>query len=266
MIGVPWRRDGLRAQHLPRGFSYQAVARDAAGQPLNRRNVSVRFALRSGSAQGQIVYAETHNVQTDEFGLFSLTIGRGTPVVGQFASVNWAAGNWFLQVEMDASGGQNFVSMATVELLSVPYAMVADTVLRGGGGGGGTVCQPPLFGTGTAQNPFRIAPGSPGDVLKWTGTAWEAGTPPGDGWGTQTAATVPPLSGNGAAADPLRLHPPGGQTGALTWNGSEWTTRPLIVETDPTLGGDGSSDAPLHIAGQGATLGQVLKWNGTRWA
>ncbi len=250
------------AQSVPRGFSYQAVARDASGQLIGRRNVAVRFALRTGSPQGQIVYAETHNVQTDDFGLFSLNIGRGTPVAGQFGAVNWTAGNIFLQVEIDPGGGQNYVSMATVELLTVPFAMVADTVLKGGAG---TVSELPLTGTGTAVNPFRIAPGSPGNVLVWNGTRWESGTAPDAGWGTQTAAVLPPLLGNGTAQDPIRFHPPGGQTGALTWNGVEWTTQPLSVSTTPALSGNGTPQEPIDIAGQGATPGQVLKWNGNAW-
>ena len=254
--------DEVWAQSVPRGFSYQAVARDAGGQLLNRRNVAVRFALRSGSPQGQIVYAEIHNVQTDEFGLFSLNIGRGTPVAGQFGAVHWASGNVYLQVEIDPNGGQNYVSMATVELMTVPFAMVADTVLRGGAG---TVSEPPLTGTGTSANPFRIAPGATGNVLVWTGTRWEAGAAPDAGWGSQTAAVSPPLLGNGTAADPIRFHLPGGQTGALTWNGFEWTAQPLTVSVGAALAGNGSAAAPLNLSGQGAGLGQVLKWNGTAW-
>ena len=38
------------------------------------------------------------------------------------------------------------------------------------------------------------------------------------------------------------------------------------VETDVTLSGDGSSGAPLTIAQQGATSGQILQWNGSSWA
>lgn len=37
------------------------------------------------------------------------------------------------------------------------------------------------------------------------------------------------------------------------------------VSTDATLSGNGSSGAPLKIAQQGATSGQVLTWNGTSW-
>ncbi len=37
------------------------------------------------------------------------------------------------------------------------------------------------------------------------------------------------------------------------------------ITTDATLSGDGSTDTPLKIAQQGATVNQVLKWNGTSW-
>ena len=38
------------------------------------------------------------------------------------------------------------------------------------------------------------------------------------------------------------------------------------VSTDATISGDGTSGNPISIAQQGATSGQVLKWNGTTWA
>jgi hypothetical protein len=38
------------------------------------------------------------------------------------------------------------------------------------------------------------------------------------------------------------------------------------VTRDTTLAGDGTAADPLSINQQGATAGQVLKWNGTRWA
>jgi hypothetical protein len=38
-----------------------------------------------------------------------------------------------------------------------------------------------------------------------------------------------------------------------------------VVSHDSTLTGDGTSGTPLGLAQQGATTGQVLKWNGTAW-
>lgn len=49
-------------------------------------------------------------------------------------------------------------------------------------------------------------------------------------------------------------------------NGTTWEQIGSVVTTDATLAGDGSVGTPLKIAQQGATSGQVLKWNGTTWA
>jgi hypothetical protein len=41
------------------------------------------------------------------------------------ASIDWSNDNYYLKVGMDATGGTNFVTMGTTQLLSVPYAMYA---------------------------------------------------------------------------------------------------------------------------------------------
>lgn len=53
-------------------------------------------------------------------------------------------------------------------------------------------------------------------------------------------------------------------TDVATVAGDNWGTQVAI--TDDTLSGDGTSGNPLSIAQQGATTGQVLKWNGTSYA
>ncbi len=45
--------------------------------------------------------------------------------------------------------------------------------------------------------------------------------------------------------------------------GDNWGTQ--TVQADNTLSGDGTNANPLKLAQQGATSGQVLKWNGTNW-
>jgi len=51
---------------------------------------------------------------------------------------------------------------------------------------------------------------------------------------------------------------PGGSGGGDNWGDQ-------IVETNPSLDGDGTLASPLRIASQGATNGQILKWNGNAW-
>ena len=104
----------------PQGVNYQAVVRNASGQPLpNGTNVSVRFQIHDGSLVGPVVFQETTIATTNEFGLISYAIGSGQ----NLSVVNWGSGPKYLQVAIDPSGGSNFADMGTSQLLSVPYAL-----------------------------------------------------------------------------------------------------------------------------------------------
>ncbi|MCS7035195.1 MAG: tail fiber domain-containing protein, partial [Saprospiraceae bacterium] len=139
-----------------------------------------------------------------------------------------------------------------------------------------------LVGNGTAGDPLRLNNfgANDGQALKWNSGAnlW---LPDDDSWGTQTAQTDATLAGNGTSAQPLKIAQQGASAGqVLKWNGSTWLPANDEVATpgggdnwgtqtvvsDNTLDGNGTTIAPLRIAQQGATNGQVLKWNGSTWA
>ena len=126
------------AQTPPNAFSYSAVARDANSNPIATTTIGIQISLRQGSPLGTIVYQENHFVNTDQFGLFNLTVGAGAVQSGNISTIDWAAANYYLQVGMDANGGANFLNMGTTQLLSVPYALHAKTAgsIVGGGGSG----------------------------------------------------------------------------------------------------------------------------------
>ena len=90
----------LSAQ-VPQQFNYQAVARTGTGAILANQNVSVRISVIDGSPTGTVVYSETQTISTNQFGLFSIKIGTGTVVNGNFGAINWATGNKFLKTEFD---------------------------------------------------------------------------------------------------------------------------------------------------------------------
>ncbi|MDP5169484.1 MAG: hypothetical protein NWR72_04515 [Bacteroidia bacterium] len=114
----------LQAQ--PDLFNYQTVVRTPQGQIISDQSVSFRFSIREGSETGSVVYQETHNTQTNEFGLVSLRIGSGVSG-GSLASVNWGANTHYLQVELDPAGATNYQDLGTSQLLSVPYAVHAQS-------------------------------------------------------------------------------------------------------------------------------------------
>ncbi len=115
------------AAQVPQGINYQAVARTSQGLIIPAQSITVRFSIIEGTIVGTSVYTETATTQTNSFGLFTLVIGKGTPVVGIFSAINWASGtDKFLKVEIDGTGGNNYQIQGTSQLMSVPFALYAE--------------------------------------------------------------------------------------------------------------------------------------------
>lgn len=106
----------------PQGMNYQAVARNSSGAILPNQNIGIRITITDGNG-GSVLYEETHNTATNQFGLFTLNIGNGTAVTGTFSGIAWASVTPWMLVEMDPTGGISYVSMGSSQLLSVPYAL-----------------------------------------------------------------------------------------------------------------------------------------------
>ena len=116
--------------NVPRGISYQAVARDAQGQAIASSPVNVRFTLHEGTPTGTNEYSETHALTTNEIGLFSTYFGSGTAITSAFDSIVWSNTTKFLQVEIDLGNG--YVDMGTQQLMSVPFAYRANEAAAAG--------------------------------------------------------------------------------------------------------------------------------------
>lgn len=106
----------------PQGFNYQAVVRNASSDLISNQNVGFRTSIREGTSSGTIVYQETHTAITNQFGLATLIIGGGNPVIGDFGDIEWFYGTKFLEVECDPLGGTAYIAMGTAPLMSVPFA------------------------------------------------------------------------------------------------------------------------------------------------
>ncbi len=254
------------AAQIPQGISYQTVVRDNNGSLIASQNVTFRFSVISGSSSGSIMYREVHNANSNELGLVNLVIGQGIPVTGSFSSIVWANDAHYLSVEIDPQGGNAFQEMGTSQLMSVPYALSS---------GNSTTSMSQL----TDVNTNGV---TNGQVLKWNGTTWlpanDTGGGNGDNWGTQTIQSNNAFAGNGTTASPLALAQQGATNGqVLKWNGTTWLPAndtgggngdnwgTQTTQTGSALTGNGTTASPLNIAQQGASNGQVLKWNGTAW-
>ena len=115
----------------PQMFSYQAVLRDASNHLVTSQAVGVRISILQGGVSGTVVYMETQTAVTNANGLMTLQIGGGTVMSGDFNSIDWASGPYFLKTESDPTGGTNYSIEGTQQLLSVPYALYAGASANG---------------------------------------------------------------------------------------------------------------------------------------
>ena len=110
----------------PQKMSYQAVVRDAGNLLVTNQTVGVRISILKSFPNGISVYTETHQVTTNGNGLMSLEIGTGTPTPGSnFATIDWGNDDFYLQSEVDFTGGSNYTIIGTQQLITVPYAFHA---------------------------------------------------------------------------------------------------------------------------------------------
>ncbi len=114
----------LNAQS-PAKMSFQSVVRDADGKLLIDQPIGIRISVIQATVDGEVVYAETHDLATNTNGLASLQIGSGSVVEGTIEGIDWEAGPYFIKTEVDPSGGSDYSIVGTSELLSVPYALYA---------------------------------------------------------------------------------------------------------------------------------------------
>ena len=72
----------LHAQ-VPQKFNYQGIARDAKGNPMAKQQLALKLSVLPTSNAISPEYEEIQHVLTNEFGLYTLQIGNGTPVTGE---------------------------------------------------------------------------------------------------------------------------------------------------------------------------------------
>jgi len=112
---------------VPRGFNYQAIVRDGSNHPIISQPIKARITIETSLAA--TVYQEEHSLSTDEFGIMAVVIGDGTPVgTDLFADIDWNKESLYIKTELQYPVGGSYTEMGTAPLLSVPYAMVADSL------------------------------------------------------------------------------------------------------------------------------------------
>jgi hypothetical protein len=121
---------GLIAQTVPQGIHYQGVLLDEDGSPMTHMKAILRIAMVSEEDDPTEYFSESHKVRTDDQGAFSLVIGEGRRLAGALSEVPFATRQIVLSVEMERHRPGQFIPVNRSRLLSVPYAIHANTTGR----------------------------------------------------------------------------------------------------------------------------------------
>lgn len=111
----------------PNSFRYQSMLRKANGSALAGQAVKIKISILKGGVSGTLVYSEIHSATTNDFGVVNLEIGQGSSKTGSISTIDWSVDSYFVKVEIDETGGTNYTLSGVSQLLSVPYALHANT-------------------------------------------------------------------------------------------------------------------------------------------
>lgn len=125
---------------VPQGFNYQAIARDATGNPISNATIDVKISVLTDttgfylSGSGTYLWEEQHSVKTNNLGLFNLEIGssKATRTGGsalKFSDISWTDAPTFIGIKIKPPSSATFKIMGSAKLWSVPYALVSDKSL-----------------------------------------------------------------------------------------------------------------------------------------
>jgi hypothetical protein len=122
------------------GINYQAVAIDdngkeivgidINGKPLYNKSIGVRFSISKGN-NGPVQYQETHTALTDQYGLFSLVIGKGNVGTGEHSKlmdIPWIDADQFLKVEISLKNDGTYKVVSLQKFMSVPYSYYTNDI------------------------------------------------------------------------------------------------------------------------------------------
>ena len=237
----------------PQGFNYQATVRNNSGQLVLNQNVLVKFNIYQNSATGALVYSENQSATTDDLGHINLVVGQGTATTATFSTINWGSSSYYLGIELNSGNG--YLTMGTTQLLSVPYALYANSA---GNNQAATPNLASVLAVNNGANNLQIKnladPTDPQDAVTKSYLATQI---------AQLQAQITALQN--ASIAPL----PNETIGTQVWstNNLEVTTyrdgTPIPQVTDPAAWANLTTGAWCyynHISANGVTYGKLYNW------
>jgi hypothetical protein len=125
------------AQGSNSGIFFQAVARDNFSNPAKDRKIYVEASIIQYTATGTKVLIEQHEANTDETGVFNISLGNGKRTGGSatnLTNIDWAMGPYFLSLKIAITPRapipnwdytKEWIDLGTTPFGTVPYALYA---------------------------------------------------------------------------------------------------------------------------------------------
>ncbi|MBI1837820.1 MAG: collagen-like protein [Flavobacteriia bacterium] len=113
----------LNAQ-VPPKMNYQVVVRNISNQLVTNQLIHIKIGIIPNSPTDASIYNEEQSVSTNANGLATLIIGDSNNL---FSTIDWSLGTYYLNIQIDPTGGTNYTISNTSQFLSVPYALYAAT-------------------------------------------------------------------------------------------------------------------------------------------
>jgi len=106
-------------------FSYHAIVRNESGILLQNQNVGIKVSILESTENGPIIYSELNTVLTDDKGFLNFKVGAGSNTTGSLDNIDWSSNSYYIKLEYDLTGGNNYSLTHTTQIQSVPFALYA---------------------------------------------------------------------------------------------------------------------------------------------
>ena len=125
------------AQTTANGIFFQAIARDNFSNPAKDRKIYIESSIIQYTASGTKVLIEQHEANTDETGVFNISLGNGKRIGGtatNLTNIDWAMGPYYLSLKIAITPRapipnwdytKEWIDLGTTPFGTVPYALYA---------------------------------------------------------------------------------------------------------------------------------------------